>query len=77
MASHHHNRFEDLGIDRVLLTDSISIGRPESGWREEHLAAYRKLTKEWAQRVVERGKKMDEFLEAVAVATLNSCRFLQ
>src|ERR1700722_953664 len=74
---HHHNRFEDLGMDGVLLMDSISMGRPESGWRKEHLAAYRKFTREWARRVVERGKKMDEFLEAVAVATSNSCRFLQ
>jgi hypothetical protein len=73
---HHRRRFEDLAIDRLLLTDSISIGRPESGWREEHLAAYRRSTREWAQRVIERGKKMDEFLEAVAVATLNGCTFL-
>jgi hypothetical protein len=72
----HHNRFEDIAIDRVFLTDSISIQRDEKGWKQEHLAAYRKLTSEWAQRVVERGKKMDEFLEAVASATLMSCRFL-
>jgi hypothetical protein len=73
---HHHNRFEDIAIDRVLLTDSISVGRDERGWRQEHLAAYRKFTREWAQRVVERGKRMDEFLEAVASATLNCCGFL-
>jgi hypothetical protein len=72
---HHHNRFEDLAIDRIFLTESISIGRDEAGWRQEHLVAYQKFTREWAQRVVRRGEEMDEFLEAVARATLSSCRF--
>jgi hypothetical protein len=73
---HHHNRFEDIAIDRILLTDSISMGQDEAGWRQEHLVAYRKFTREWAQRVVRRGEKVDEFLEAIARATLSSCRFL-
>jgi hypothetical protein len=38
--------------------------------------AYRKFTREWAQRVVRRGEKMNEFLEAIARATLSSCEFL-
>jgi hypothetical protein len=73
---HHHSRFEDLAIDRVFLTDSISMGLDEGGWRQAHFVAYRKFTREWAQRVVRRGEKMDEFLEAIARATLSSCRFL-
>jgi hypothetical protein len=73
---HHHSRFEDIAIDRVLITDSISMDGDKKGWREEHLAAYRKFTREWAQRVIQRGKKLDEFLEAVAGATLNNCKFL-
>jgi hypothetical protein len=73
---HHHNRFEDLAIDRVFLTEAISLNRKDKGWKTEHLIAYRKFANEWAQRVRQRGEKVDEFLEAVAIATLKTCRFL-
>jgi len=73
---HHHRRFEDLAIDRVFLTESLSATDAYKGWKREHLTVYRKLSKEWAQRVRRRSAKMDEFLEAVAVATLANCSFL-
>jgi hypothetical protein len=73
---HHHNRFEDVAIDRVLLMDSFSTVREDGGWRQEQSIAYRKFTKDWARRVVKRGEVMDGFLEAIAEATLNNCRFL-
>lgn len=73
---HHHRRFEDVAIDRVFLTESLSAIHAKKGWKREHLTAYRKLANEWAQRVRRRGAKMDEFLEAIAVATLANCSFL-
>jgi hypothetical protein len=74
---HHHERFEDIAINRVYLTDVISTGRTDDGgWRREHLVAYRKLANEWAQRVQRRSQLMEEFLEAVAEATVSNCRFL-
>lgn len=73
---HHHSRFEDVAIDRVFLTALMSQGREDKGWQHEHMVAYRKVVREWAQRVRQRGLKMDEFLEAVAGATLSTCIFL-
>ena len=73
---HHHRRFEDIAIDRVFLMESFSTGHEDKGWRQEHFTAYRKLAGEWAQRVRQRGAKMDEFLEATAAATLANCSFL-
>ena len=73
---HHHSRFGDVTIDRVFLTGSISMTSGGKGWEREHLAAYRKTAKEWAERVRRRGETMDQFLEVVADATLRTCTFL-
>ncbi|MCX5513266.1 hypothetical protein C3941_00690 [Kaistia algarum] len=73
----HRSRFEDIAIDRVFLTGSISRNNDQRGWAREHLVAYRKLVREWSQRVRMRGLKMDEFLEAIAKATLSICTFLE
>ncbi|MDP2621789.1 MAG: hypothetical protein Q8P46_16710 [Hyphomicrobiales bacterium] len=74
--AHHHRRFEDLATNQVLLTGVISAGDPDKGWEREHLTAYRELSNEWVQRVRCRGAQMDEFLEAIAAATLATCSFL-
>jgi hypothetical protein len=74
---HHHSRFEDIAIDHLLLTESISLNGGDWGWKSEHMIAYRKLVGEWTQRVRDRGSKMDEFLEAIAAATLSACVFLK
>jgi hypothetical protein len=71
---HHWQRFEDITIDRVFLTEIISTD--DRVGKREHLAAYRKLANEWAWRVRQRGQRMDQFLEAVAEATLANCSFL-
>jgi len=73
---HHHRRFEDIGLDLILLTESAAVARLGEGWRKRHLAAYRKVASEWAQRVRRRGNKLDEFLEVVAAVTLSNCSFL-
>jgi hypothetical protein len=73
---HHLGRFEDIAIDKILLTSSFSENHGEKGWKREHLTAYRKVANEWAERVRRRGDKMDEFLEEIARVTLDHCSFL-
>jgi hypothetical protein len=73
---HHHGRFEDLALDRIFLTESIAASRGE-GWRREHNADYRRVSKEWAERVRQSGVRLDAFMEAVATATLATCDFLR
>lgn len=73
---HHDSRFQDIAIDRVYLTGIVSAEPTDKGWKLEHRTAYRKLAKEWAERVLRRGQKMDEFLEAVAAISLSQCSFL-
>ncbi|MFL9998746.1 hypothetical protein PQR34_45340 [Paraburkholderia sediminicola] len=73
---HHHRRFSDLAIDQIFLTGVISQRRADKGWEAEHLAAYRKAANEWARRAKTRGARMDEFMEAIAEATLHVCSFL-
>jgi hypothetical protein len=73
---HHHARFEDIAIDKVLVTSVIANANEKKGWEQGRLVAYRKATNEWSKRVSTRGAKMDEFLEAIAEATLTVCRYL-
>ena len=70
---HHHARFEDSSIDRVFLTGSIT----DKGWEREHNNAYRKLAREWVERVRQRGVVLDRFLDETAKATLETCSFLK
>lgn len=72
----HHRRFEDVSIDNVFLTGLLTKRLEGKGLRHEHLAAYRKASREWAKRVRQRVSKMDEILEAIAAVTLVNCSFL-
>jgi len=74
---HHHGRYEDLALDRIFLTESIAESRKDSGWRREHNADYRRLSKEWADRVRQSGIRLDAFMEELAKATLTICNFLR
>lgn len=74
---HHRRRFEDLAIDKIFLTGILADGPTNYGWDKEHLIAYRKCTREWAERVRVRSAKLDEFIEAVASITLSNCKFLE
>lgn len=74
---HHHGRFEDLALDRIFLTESIAASRKDTGWRREHNADYRRLSKEWAERVRQSGIRLDAFIEELARATLATCDFLR
>ena len=72
---HHHGRFQDLAIDRVFMVGTTTTRRGRVA-AVDNLGQYRKLTDEWVRRVRRRAKNMDEVLEAVADATLHTCRFL-
>jgi len=73
---HHFQRFADLDIERVYLTGVHDIAFPDKGWKAEQRLYYRKVAKEWAQRVRKRGARLDAFLEAVAEALLLGSPFL-
>ena len=44
--------------------------------KKDEAANYRKLSREWAERVRRRGARADEFLESLAKFTLVWCKFL-
>ena len=73
---HHFERFADLDIERVYLTGMHDMVFPNKGWEAEQRRYYRKVAKEWGQRVRKRGARLDAFLEAVAEALLRGCPFL-
>jgi hypothetical protein len=66
---HHHERFEDVTLARLFLTETIIKGA--------ELNEYRRLSREWVHRVRRRSAKADQFLEAVAEVTLLRCDFLK
>jgi hypothetical protein len=49
---------------------------PNKGWEAEQRRYYKKVAKEWAQRVRKRGARLDAYLDAVAEALLRCCLFL-
>ncbi len=69
---HHGARFADVAIDRLMIV-GLSAGKFSE---KEEAAHYRKLSREWAERVRRRGAKADEFLESLAKFTLAWCKFL-
>lgn len=75
---HHHESFDDVGIDKVHLTEMLANARDDErrGWRREHLSAYRRVTREWAERARTRAKRVESYAEAVASAMLAHAGFL-
>lgn len=75
---HHHYSFDDLNIDRIMLTGMMSSTdrRKGKGWDREHLRAYRAASKEWSDRVKRRSVVMDKFVDAVAKWILDNASFL-
>ena len=73
---HHRCRYQDLAVDRVNLTGLFAMNPNDEGWKKEHLSHYRKITKEWAERVRKSGTRMDKILDVVADITLTNCQFL-
>ncbi|GJH28148.1 hypothetical protein [Caballeronia novacaledonica] len=73
---HHTARFSDLDTQRLFLTVVSEMANPGKGWKAEQTRYYRKVSKEWAQRVRDRAALLDAFLEAVAEGLLDRCAFL-
>jgi hypothetical protein len=72
---HHRQRFEDIAVNRIFLRDSVRSRRKAASRRAEHYH-YRASVKDWVKQVRRSGERADAFLEAVADATLRTCRFL-
>jgi len=73
---HHHERFNDIAISRIFLTESVAALGSNPGQEKEVLSHYRKAANEWAARTRRQADEMDKFIEAVAVALLKVCPFL-
>lgn len=74
---HHHMQFEDMAIDRLMLTGNLTDD-PVRGemWTRQHKEYYRKATKEWAARASRMGARLDTYVEGVAEVMLHACMFL-
>ena len=76
---HHHESFEDRGINRISITSMLS-GSEElqsSIWRWQHRTAYQKFSKEWSLRARHRALRMQGFVEAVALGIMRGAVFLR
>ncbi len=74
---HHNVRFEDIRLDNIALifaAASRKDGHPRH--RRRMQSSYREATREWAERVCQRSKHVEEYLEAVATLRLSHCAFL-
>jgi hypothetical protein len=76
---HHSVPFEDLNIDRIMLTGMMASTEKfrDKGWDKEHLSAYRKSSKEWANRVKRRSVADRAFIDAAAKVILDKSSFLK
>ena len=74
---HHRDRFDDIQINKVWLTQLVGEGDRESrGWESEHRSTYRAASREWAERVKRRGADLEQTTEAIAQAILDCCPFV-
>ncbi len=72
---HHHRRFECLSIDSLMLHELDLLKQPHyNKTRVNNL--YKKICKEWVDRIRRKSDYMDRFLEAIANVTLSHCEFL-
>lgn len=74
---HHFDRFEDIRLDNIGIIFTVATGENE----RPHLMSrarnsYREATREWAERVRQRSKHVEEYLEAVSALMLRHCSFL-
>lgn len=73
---HHRERFDDIAISRVFLTESILSAKSDPIERRVLQSRYRVVANEWTARIRRRAKHLDAYVEAVAEALLNACKFL-
>lgn len=71
---HHHEEFEDIDTSHLFITGILP---EDKAWGREQKRIYRRVTKEWAERVQQRSKVVEEFLNVVAQLSLENCDFLR
>lgn len=75
---HHHDRFEDIRLHNLSLTQHAFIDHDLSlAWKRAHAVAYRKMVREMVERVRTKSDMMDGYLNAVATVLLAECAFLR
>lgn len=74
---HHHARFDDAALSRLSISELLARQPTNNHIREEVRYQYRRVTKEWADRVDRRSKEIDQLVESIASATLEVCDFLK
>ncbi|MHC9237089.1 hypothetical protein ACX9MO_15785 [Pseudooceanicola sp. 502str34] len=73
---HHHAGFSDVGISRIALFGLLGLSEDRPHAKEAQREHYRTASKQWAQRCKRRAAVMSKFLDAVTVALLDVCPFL-
>ena len=73
---HHNAGFDDVGISRIALFETLSLADDFPFAVEAQREHYRKASREWAARCRRRAVSMSKFLDAVAVSLLDVCPFL-
>ncbi|MEQ9109144.1 MAG: hypothetical protein RLN84_01150 [Rhodospirillaceae bacterium] len=71
---HHRERFDDVDVSRIFLMETLAT---RQAVKNLHVGEYRQIANSWISRVRTQGKKVDEFLEAVANALIENCDFLK
>lgn len=74
---HHTMGFSDISIERLSLVRIFLFGEKDKANRQIHTRFHREVAKKWAHQARSRAQRIDEFLEAIAVATIRVCDFLK
>jgi hypothetical protein len=73
----HSDRFEDIRLDNIFITSALASSKDKPLHLMRRMrSSYREATREWAERVRQRSKHVEEYLEAVATLMLDHCAFL-
>ena len=80
-AIHHHERFDDLKTNRMFLQDMLLENANSSDIssaliRRIKISRYRRLSREWVQRVRDRGLLMENLLELIAKEIVEKCTII-
>lgn len=75
---HHHNRFEDVAIDNLMILETWKASNEERVHLQVRIrAAYQTASRQWSARVRIRSQRVEDYLAGVAEAILLHCKFLR
>jgi hypothetical protein len=76
---HHHQPYDDVEIDRIVLPRLLSVGEMPhlEAWERRHVKEYRKYAKIWADKAHKQSNIINIFVELVAELILNEAKYLQ